>query len=124
MNITKNQIVTGVIQYAKKEVINKITDRPMKMIIAAAVSALELDPALADALLANDVISSILHKDGDEYDLDDAFKIIEKTMTEYGEFPVTIPAIKFISPEPKELKFTAADVRKLKDYIYGGGVIA
>lgn len=120
MKTTKKQIVTGVTKYAKKEIIDKITDKPLKMIIAAAVSALELNPALVDNIFSNDILAGIVHKDGDQYDLGDALRIAEKTLDDYGDFPVVIPAIKFISPEEKELTFSASDVRKLKNYIVGG----
>lgn len=120
MTITKQQIVNGVIQYVKNEVVNKITDRPLKMLIAAAVSALELNPDLADVIFKNEHIAGIMHRDGDQYDVEDVFKIIEKTMEEYGDFPVVIPAIKFLVQEPKEMTFTAGDIRKLKKYLLGG----
>ena len=120
MTITKQQIVDGVVKYAKNEVVNKITDRPLKMLIAAAVSALELNPDLADVILRNEHIAGIMHRDGDQYDVENVFKIVEKTMEEYGDFSVVIPAIRFIVPEPKEMTFTAGDVRKLKKYLFGG----
>ena len=120
MTITKSQIVDGLIRYVKSDVINKITDKPLKMIIAAAVSAIELNPALADTVLDNEMISSIIRRDGDWYDIDAAFDIIERTMSEYGEFPIVVPAIKFISPTEKTLSFGAGDVRRLREYIVGG----
>ena len=54
------------------------------------------------------------------YDIDSAVEILEKTIDEYGDFPVVIPAIKFLSPNEKELTFTSRDIRKLKNYICGG----
>ena len=120
MNVTKGQIINGAIKYAKAEIIDKITDRPLKMVLAAGVSALEINPSIADSIFRNDFVSKILSENGGVYDIDSAFNIIEKTMTQYGDFPVTIPAIKFISPVEKELTFSVNDVMKLKNYIVGG----
>ena len=120
MNVTKGQIINGVIKYAKAEIIDKITDKPLKMMLAAGVSALEINPSIADSIFDNDFVSKILSENGGIYDIDSAFNIIEKTMTQYGDFPVTIPAIKFISPVEKELTFSIGDVTKLKKYITDG----
>lgn len=120
MNFTKQQIINGVIKYIKAEVIDKITDKPLKMTIAASVSMVELNPNIADGIFENDVLSKVLHKDNDgTYNIDVICDIIEKTMNEYGDFPVKIPAIAFISPTEKELNFSASDIKKLKDYIGG-----
>lgn len=40
-----------------------------------------------------------------------------QALLEQSDFPVKIPAINFISPNEKELKFSAADVDRLKSYI-------
>ena len=120
MNVTKGQILNGVIKYAKSEMIDKITDKPLKMMLAVSVSALEVNPSIADSIFNNSVVSKILSGSNGLYDIDSAFTIIEQTMTKYGDFPITIPAIKFVSPTEKELTFSVADVAKLKKYIIDG----
>ena len=120
MKVTRQKILNGVVNFVKSEMINKITDRPLKMILAAGVSTLEINLSIADSIFDNSFVSQILKGDGLTYDVDSAFEIIEKTMTEYGDFPITIPAIKFISPVEKELTFTRQDIKKLKEYICGG----
>ena len=115
--VSKNQIINGLIRYVKNEVIDKITDRPLKMVLATGVSMLETNPSIADPVFKSSFISG-LEKDG-AYDIDGICEIIEKTMKEYGDFPITIPSIKFISPTEKELSFNTEDIRKLKKYIGG-----
>lgn len=115
--VTKNQIINGVIKYAKTEIIDKITDKPLKMVLATGLSMLEVNPSIADPVFKNSFISG-LEKDG-TYDIDGICDIIEKTMMEYGDFQIIIPSIKFISPTEKELSFNAEDVKKLKKYIGG-----
>lgn len=122
MNVSKAQIINGIVKYAKAEIINKITDKPLKMLLATGVSMLEVNSSIADSIFDNDFISKILSENGGMCDIDSAIDVIEKTMNEYGDFPVTIPAIKFISPVEKQLTFTVNDIRKLKEYIVGGAV--
>ena len=120
MTVTKSQIVNGVVNYAKSEILTKISDKPIKMMLAAGISALEANPAIADNVFRNEIFSAILNENDGAYDIDVAFEIVEKTMDEYGGFPITIPAVKFISPNEKQLTFSSGDVKKLKQYITGG----
>lgn len=121
MNVTKQQIVNGVIKYAKDEIINKIPDKPFKMAIAVFVSMLETNAEIANKFFESEMASAILGKrDDGTYDIDKISDALEKTLDEYGDFPVTIPAIKFISPTEKTLNFSSRDIRSLKDYIVGG----
>ena len=119
MKVSKQQMVNGLTKYVKEEVINKITDKPLKIVIAIGITALETNPSLADPILTNDIVSSLLREDDGTYDIDTAFDVIKKTLDEYGDFPVTIPAIKFVSPEEKTLTFSGKDIKKIKDYIGG-----
>lgn len=123
MNVTKQQIVNGIVKYAKDEVIAKIPDKPFKMAVAIAISMFESNTEFASKIFENDIVSAILgKKDDDTYDIDKIGDALEKTLNEYGDFPVTIPAIKFISPTEKTLNFSSRDIRALKDYITGGAV--
>lgn len=70
-------------------------------------------PELADKYLAT------MANENGMYDIELFESVICRTMDEYGEFVVTIPAIKFLSPEQKELRFNSDDIRKLKNYIMG-----
>lgn len=117
MTVTKQQIINGVVKYAKNEIINKIIDKPLKMIIATCISMMEVNPSVADVVFNNPMVCAILNENDGMYDIDGLIEVIGKTMDEYGDFPVKIPAIKFISPSEKELTFGAGDIRKLKDYI-------
>lgn len=121
MNATKQQIINGVVKYTKDEIIAKIPDRPLKMAIAFGVSMFEMNPNIANKFFENSIVSQILCKNDDgTYDIEKITDALEKTLGEYGDFPVTIPAIKFISPTEKTLNFSRQDIKTLKDYIVGG----
>lgn len=120
MNVTKQQIVNGATRYINEEVINKITDKPLKIALAVSVSMIDRKPEIINAFFEDDRISKILNKKDDgTYDIGEITEVIEKTLAQYGDFPVKIPAIKFISPTEKELSFSTSDIRKLREYIEG-----
>lgn len=120
MNVTKQQIVNGATRYINEEVINKITDKPLKIALAVGVSMIDRKPEIINAFFEDDRISKILNKKDDgTYDIREITEAIEKTLAQYGDFPVKIPAIKFISPTEKELSFSTSDIRRLREYIEG-----
>lgn len=113
MEVTKGQIISGISRYVRKEMLNKITDKPFKMAISAGINLLELRPDIADKVLDS---SLLMGQDG-IYDLDIIEAVLTRTMDEYGDLPVKIPGIPFISPAEKEFRFSAEDIRKLRGYI-------
>lgn len=111
MLVSKNDIIKGLIKYAKQEVLNGIDDKPSKMIAATAVKTIEMYPNLLDQVFNNSILSVVMQHDGDKYDVNNIMRILESTMDEYGSFPVQLPLIK--SP----LIFNKQDVRRLEDCI-------
>lgn len=121
--LSKNQIVNGLSKYIESEVIAKIEDKALQIILALGVTALNRNHDLIDVVLDNQFISYLIKKnDEDKYDLDDVFDIINDTLKTYGKLPVTIPAIKFISPTEKTLRFSTEDVSKLRSFMEQGGM--
>lgn len=113
MEVSKGQLISGLVRFAKTDVISKIPDKPFRMTLSALVNLIEVRPEAADVIFNNPLLKS----ENGMYDIDLLEQVITKTIDEYGDFPVIIPAIKFISPNEKELRFTSEDVRKLKGYI-------
>ena len=113
MEVSRGQLVSGATRFAKNEIINKVTDKNFKMVMSMLINLLEVKPELADEFL-----EPMADKDG-MYDIDLLESVLCRTMDEYGDFPIVIPAIKFISPTEKELRFNSDDVRKLRNYIMG-----
>lgn len=113
MEVSRGQLISGATKFAKHEVIGKVTDKNFKMVMSMLVNLLEVKPELADEFLKP------MANERGMYDMDLLEMVLCKTMDEYGDFPVVIPAIKFISPTEKELRFNSDDVRKLRDYVMG-----
>lgn len=113
MEVTRGQLVSGATKFAKNEIIGKIPDKSFKMVLSMLVDLLDLKPELAD-----DFLKPMANERG-MYDMDLLERVLVRTMDEYGDFPVIVPAIKFISPTQKELRFNSDDVRKLREYVGG-----
>ena len=115
---SKNQIVNGLIKYVELEVISKVEDKALQIVLGIGITALRRNQDLIDAVLKNPFINYLVKESEDgKYDLDEVFDIIDETLKTYGKLPVTIPAIKFISPTEKTLKFSTEDISKLKKFM-------
>ena len=53
------------------------------------------------------------------YNVDALKKALVETINTYGDFRLKIPGIKFLSPEEKELTFSAQDINVIYDYMTG-----
>ena len=51
MNVTKQQIVNGTMRYINEEVINKITDKPLKIALAVGISIIDKKPEIINTFL-------------------------------------------------------------------------
>ena len=117
MKVNRNQIVAGIEAFVRNDVMSKITDRALLIVIETALVLLKRRPEILDSYLSY----GIFHEDRGEYDLDEIAEILQGVLQKHGAFPVTVPAIPFISPTEKTLSFCADDVAALKRYIEEGG---
>ncbi len=115
--VTKKELLTGVVKFVKSEVVPHIGDRGLKMVLSAALYAVDAKPDIADAFFTNPLVATILQVEDGEYDTDLVFKVIDNLVEEYGGIPVTIPPIKFITATEHTLTFYGGDVAKLKEYV-------
>lgn len=115
--VTKKELLTGIVKFVKNEVVPYIGDRGLKMILSAALYAVDAKPDIADAFFTNPLVATILQVEDGKYDTDLVFKVIDNLVEEYGGIPVTIPPIKFITATEHTLTFYSGDVAKLKEYV-------
>ena len=84
---------------------------------------LKANKSIADKVIKNDFVRAIASYENnggvETYELDGLFSAVEESVKKHTYFPVMIPAIPFISPTQKELKFSAEDIEMLKTYIEG-----
>ena len=115
--VTKKKLLTAIIKFVKNEVIPHISEKPLKMVLSAAIYTVDSKPDIIDPFLNNPVVAAILQGDSGEYDTALLFGVLDSLVTEYGGIPVTIPPIKFITSTETTLTFYSGDVEKLKWYV-------
>lgn len=118
MEVTKEQIAKGVSKYIQEDMIPHITDNGMQLLLGIVAGAVETKPTVLDKFLENEMVS-VFAKIGNGYDVDVIKKIAVSAMNKYGKLEITIPGIKFISPNEKILNFSADDILRLAERIEG-----
>lgn len=125
MRIDKSKIINGIVSYTEKEVIPKLSDdKAMQIILSIGVNTIRGNSELTNKIFNNDIIKTIgqYDKSDSTYCLDSIFEYAIDSVNRYGYLPVKIPAISFISPTEKEMKFNSKDIEILKSYIEGVAV--
>lgn len=118
MEVTKSQISHGVARFIHEDMIPHIEDNGMRFVLGMIAGSLETSPQLLDKLLENEMVFLIAGS-GSNYDLGVLKQVASSTIEKYGKLTVTVPGIKFISPEEKVLQFGKDDIQKLVDRIEG-----
>lgn len=119
MKIHKTKAVTGLASFIRNDMIPKIPDKSFRIVAEAVATMAELRPDLLDAYLQNPMLAAVLAYDEDGIDLDMAEAALTAALERHGDLELTIPGIKFFSPEDKTLKFSKDDIRRLKSYMQG-----
>lgn len=125
MRIDKSKIINGIVSYTEKEIIPKLSDdKAMQIILSIGVNAIRRNSELTNKIFNNETIKTIWQYDESDstYCLDSIFESAIDSVNRYGYLPVKIPAISFISPTEKEMKFNSKDIEILKSYIEGVAV--
>ena len=121
MKVSKSQIITGLVAYVESDVIPAIPDKGFQVVLNIGINAVRANGHLLDKFFDSEIVKAVSGYEGESktYDIDAMCKLLKDGIDKVGYFPVKIPAISFISPVEKELKFTASDVDKLRDKIVG-----
>jgi hypothetical protein len=112
-------MISGLIKYAKAEMIPHITDKAFAIVMATGVSMIENKPDIIGNILKNEMVSTFVEEKDGMYNVDSLKKSLTDTITQYGDLKIKIPGIKFISPEEKEFSFSSQDINKIYEYMTG-----
>lgn len=116
MRVSKIQIVHGVTSFIQEEILPKMgDDRAVQIILSIAAHAAIANNRLVDTVLGNEIIKALLEDDGSgTYEVGGIADAMRAAVSQYGSFPVTIPAIPLISPHEMTLNLNADDVDALR----------
>lgn len=128
MRVTKSQIVNGLTEFVKTDILPKLDgDKAMQIIGTVALHAAAANQHLLDVVFGNSMVRALLSEDGSgSYEIGGLINAMKAAIEQYGYFPVTIPAIPLLSPHEITVRLNASDVDDMRMYIEAiteGGVI-
>ena len=119
MRVSKAQIVHGVTDYIKSDILPQLVGaRSMQIIVSVGANAIAANHNLVDALFSNQIVQALLDDDGSgTYDLSGLADSVAKSIREFGNFPIKVPPIPIISPAEFTLSLSADDVAAMRSRI-------
>ena len=116
MRVTKAQIVHGITEYIQSDILPQMVGaRSMQIIVSIGVNAIASNNKLVDEVFRNQIVLAMLDDDGSgTYELGGLVDAVMKSIRQYGNFPVQVPAIPLISPTGFTLSLTAEDIDAMK----------
>ena len=116
MRVTKGQIVHGIADYVRGEILPKMGDnRAMQIILSIGANAVFANSRTVDAVFENSIIRALLEDDGTgTYEVGALADAMRDAVEQYGSFPVHIPAVPLLSPNEITLNLGAGDVDAMR----------
>ena len=114
MRVRKSQLVKGFLNYIENEVIPQVDDKTTQILASVAVKSVKANPAIADKFLENALVKPLLDENEDGYNIDTLFNAIGESISQYGSFTVTIPAVPLLSPSEKIFSFKQSDFDEIR----------
>ena len=116
MRVSQNQIIKGVADYIKNDLIPTMqNDRAVQIIFTIAINAAMANSKLTDTIFDNEIVRAMLDDDGSgTYEISGIVDSMQAAIQQYGSFPVQIPAIPLVSPREITVKLTADDVSTMR----------
>ena len=116
MRVSRTQIVDGVADYIKRDILPKMADdRAVQIIFTIAVNAAMANDRLVDSVFDNEIVRSMLEDDGSgTYEIGGIVDAMRSAINEFGAFPVSIPAIPLVSPREITLTLNGEDIEAIK----------
>ena len=119
MEISRQQMISGLTKYARMEMLPHISDKSFAILMATGIAMIDNKPDIVGNILKNEMVSAFIEERDGMYNVDALKKALVETINTYGDFRLKIPGIKFLSPEEKELTFSAQDINVIYDYMTG-----
>lgn len=116
MRATKSQIVHGITEYVRGEILPKMGDnKSMQIIMSIAVNAAMANEKMINSIMENSIVQALLGDDGTgTYDLDGITEAMRTAIEQYGSFPVVVPSVPLLSPHEITLKLDVDDVDAIR----------
>ena len=114
MRVTKSQLVHGVTAYVQNEILPKLGNRALQILISVGANTAAANGQVMELLFGNQIVRAILDDDGSgTVEIGGLADAMRKSIDQYGSFPVQVPVIPLICPEGFTISLAANDVTAL-----------
>ena len=119
MRVSKSQIVHGLTDYIRGEILPKLGDnKSMQIVLSIALNAAMANNKLIDTAMHNGIVLALLDDDGSgSYEISGLIDAMRAAIEQYGNFPVHVPPVPLISPQEITLKLGVDDIDAIHDRI-------
>ena len=119
MRVSKSQIVHGLTEYIRDEILPKMGDnKSMQIVLSIALNAAMANSKMIDAAMKNSIVAALLDDDGSgAYEISGIIDAMRAAIEQYGNFPVHVPPVPLISPQEFTLKLGVDDVDAIRSHI-------
>ena len=115
---TKANLISGIADYIERELIAKIDERPLRIMLATAVSAIKKNPTAAENILTHPLIAAMMAKDEEgNYDVRNFTQSLKDSIERHGNLKIDIPPIPMLSAQAISITMDADDVDRIESYI-------
>lgn len=115
---TKDKLITGIVEFIDRELLSKIDDRALRIIIATAVSTIKKNVSAAEPILSHPIISAMLADDGNgNYDIRIFTQSLKDSIDRHGNLTINVPPVPMLSPQGITITLDTDDIAKLESYI-------
>ena len=116
MRVTKNQIIRGISDYIKSEILPKMgDDKAVQIIGTIAVNTAAANDRLLDSIFENEIVRALLEEDGSgTYEIGGLADAMRGAMDQYGSLSVAVPSIPFLTKGGITLRLNADDVDAMR----------
>ena len=123
MRVTKSQIVRGVTDYIKSEILPKMNeDKAMQIAASIVINAAARNERMISSVMNHEIVRALLDDDGSgTYEIDGLADAMRDAVEQYGAFPVKVPPIPFISSHEITLRLNDEDVDAMRRRIESAG---
>lgn len=119
MIVSIDKFKSAVSRYIEQDLAPVITDKGFQFAVTFLSELIKLDTPIIENYLRQPIIASLIPyiEDAKGYDITKATSALKNALNRCTVLPIKIPAIPFLSPEEKEIKFSASDIERIEQYL-------
>lgn len=119
MIVTIDKVRSAITKYIEQDLAPVITDKGFQFAVSFISELIKQDTPIIEAYLRQPMVAAFIPwvEENKGYDISKLISALKNTLNRCTVLPVKVPAIPFLSPEEKEIKFTINDLERIEQYL-------